>query len=219
GLGLLAVFAYGATRAGRGQGLRVFGAGWFIAAYLPISNIVQLNATVAEHWLYLPMVGFLIFLFGWMIDFPQGYRRLMVTFALIAAAGLSVRSLVRSSDWANEEIFYQRTLSAGGESSRVSVNLAQVYARRGDYGTAEKILRGVLQSNPDYPTARINLTNVLLHEGKSAEAEKIFHSLFIADGQLNKEYPRTWIAAVNLACVRHKTSDDNEAIAVLEHSR
>src|SRR5205807_6515384 len=106
------LFAYGATRTGRGQGLRTFGAGWFIAAYLPISNLVQLNATVAEHWLYLPMVGFLIFLFGLMIDFPPSYRRLMVAFALVSAAGLSVRSLFRSSDWADGEIFYHRILSA-----------------------------------------------------------------------------------------------------------
>ena len=32
-------------------------------------DIVQLNATVAEHWLYLPSVGFLIFLTGSASDF------------------------------------------------------------------------------------------------------------------------------------------------------
>ena len=219
GLLVLAVFSYGALNKGRGQGLRVFGAAWFIASYLPISNLFQLNATVAEHWLYLPLVGFLIFGFGCAIELPIRYRYATTVLALIAAGGLSVRSFVRSGDWADEETFYQRTLAAGGESARVSVNLAQVYVRRGNYAAAEKILRHVVETTPDYPTARINLGNVLLHEEKAAEAETLFRSLFNADERISKEYPRTWIAAVNLACVRHRVGDNSAAFAVLDRAR
>ena len=219
GLSLFFVFIYGALKKGRGQSLRIFGASWFFAAYLPISNVVQLNATVAEHWLYLPAVGFLIFVFGCAVEFPIRYRQAITALALIAVVSLSARSFVRSSDWANEETFYKRTLAAGGESARVSVNLAQVYARRGDYAVAEKMLRDVLASTPDYPTARINLGNVLLHEGKATEAETFFRSLFNTDARISKEYPRTWVAAVNLACVRHKAGDNNGAFNVLESAR
>jgi tetratricopeptide (TPR) repeat protein len=219
GLFLFGVFVYGGIKKGPGQRLRIFGAGWFIAAYLPISNAFQLNATVAEHWLYLPVVGFLIFIFGWVIELPVRYRRVTMAIAVIAAGSLGVRSFVRSGDWANEEIFYQRTLAAGGESSRVSVNLAQVYVRRGDYTAAEKILRRVLLLTPDYPTARINLGNVLLQLGKAAEAEAFFRSLVDVDARISKEYPRTWIAAVNLACVRHRAADDKGAFAVLDSAR
>jgi protein O-mannosyl-transferase len=219
GLLLVAGFVYGGVKKGRGQLLRMFGASWFVAAYLPISNMFQLNATVAEHWLYLPLVGFLIILYGWTIELPMRYRSTVTIIALIAAGCLSARSFIRSSDWANEETFYQRTLLAGGESARVSVNLAQVYARRGDYGAAEKILRRVLEISPDYPTARINLGNILLHEGKAAEAETCFRSLFNVDAKISKEYPRTWISAVNLACVRHKAGDDTGAFAVLDSAR
>src|SRR5207248_1756363 len=96
GLLLLASFVYGGIKKGRGQRLRIFGVSWFIAAYLPISNIVQLNATVAEHWLYLPAVGFLIFLFGFAIEVPIRYRPVATALAIIALSGLSVRSFVRS---------------------------------------------------------------------------------------------------------------------------
>src|SRR3989440_9275022 len=120
GLVVLTAFIYGCARHGTGQRTRIMGTVWFLAAYLPISNIVQLNATVAEHWLYLPAVGFLIFVFGFAIEFPIRYRPLLSACALIAVVSLSVRSFVRSSDWSNEEIFYQRTLAAGGESARVS---------------------------------------------------------------------------------------------------
>ena len=80
-------------------------------------------------------------------------------------------------------------------------------------------MRRVLERTPDYPTAQINLGNVLLHQGKPAEAEKFFRSLFNADTRISKEYPRTWVAAVNLAVVRHKAGDDKGAFAVLETER
>lgn len=219
GLFLLALLIYGCTRKGRGQPVRIFGAAWFLVAYLPVSNLFQLNATVAEHWLYLPLVGFILFVLGWIIELPVRYGCAATILAVIAAAGLSGRSFIRSSDWANEETFYKRTLEAGGESARVSVNLAQIYVRRGDYPRAEQILREVLKTTPDYPTARINLGNVLIQEGKSAEAEALYRSLFSDDKRIRKDYPRTWISAVNLACVRHKAGDNKTAFSVLDQAR
>ena len=219
GLFLLALFIYGSARSGRGQLVRQFGAVWFFAAYLPISNLFQLNATVAEHWLYLPLTGFIIFVLGWAIELPVRYGYAAAIAAVLAVAGLSGRSFIRSSDWANEETFYKRTLAAGGESARVSVNLAQIYVRRGQYAFAEKLLREVLQTTPDYPTARIDLGNALLKQGKTAEAEAVFRSLFADDARVRKDYPRTWISAVNLACVRHKAGDDKTAFSVLDQAR
>src|SRR5438046_6665298 len=116
-LALLAIFIYGAIRKGRGQRIRIFGAIWFITAYLPISNMFQLNATVAEHWLYLPLAGFFIFVFGCAFELPLRHRCAVTVLALLAVTAFSLRSFVRSGEWASEETFYQRTLAAGGESS------------------------------------------------------------------------------------------------------
>ncbi|PYM02902.1 MAG: hypothetical protein DMF19_01225 [Verrucomicrobia bacterium] len=219
GLVVLAAFIYGCARRGLGQRARIMGTVWFFAAYLPISNIVQLNATVAEHWLYLPSVGFLLFLGGCALDLPRRFGAGLTAIAAIVILALSVRSTIRSSDWSNEEKFYKRTLAAGGTSCRVGVNLGQIYANRGEYAIAEKMFRHLLETNPDYPIARNNLASVLVHEGKTAEAE----SLFARDAQHAKEarvqYPRTWIAALNLAHMRSRAKDDAAAIAVLEDAR
>ena len=83
GLMCLGALLYGAFRAGPGRGLRFFGASWFLLGYLPISNLVDLNATVAEHWLYLPSVGFLIFVIGCALDLPVRYRRVMARVRLL----------------------------------------------------------------------------------------------------------------------------------------
>ena len=217
GLFVMSAFILLAFWRGHGRRLRIFGAAWFLLGYLPISNLVELNATVAEHWLYLPSVGFLIFLAGCALGFPMRYRRAALAFAFVAAFGLSVRSVVRSSDWENEETFYKRTLTSGGTSTRVAVNLALAYVHHGDYAAAEKMLRRVLEMAPDYPIARNNLGDVLLREGKTAEAEAVFASSSKVAAQTR--YPRTWIAALNLAHLRHSAKDDKGALEVLESSR
>src|SRR5205823_4611677 len=88
GLVVLAAFTYGCARRGVGQRARIMGTVWFFAGYLPISNIVQLNATVAEHWLYLPSVGFLIFFAGCTLDLPRRFRVGLTAVAVVAIVGL-----------------------------------------------------------------------------------------------------------------------------------
>src|SRR5256886_7171311 len=98
GLAVLAAFIDGCARRGIGQRMRIMGTVWFFAAYLPISNIVQLNATVAEHWLYLPSVGFLLFLGGCAFDLPRRISAPLNARTAIAILAFSVRSTLRSND-------------------------------------------------------------------------------------------------------------------------
>ena len=219
GLLVFAAFALGSTKRGRGQLMRIFGAGWFLAAYLPISNIFSLNATVAEHWLYLPSVGFLIFAAGCAIEVPRRYWKVGVALVLLAAAALSTRSYLRSIDWASAETFYRRTLSSGGTSARTGLNLAMIYTNRGDHVGAEKIIRKVLELAPDFPLAQNNLASALSHQGKTKEAEVLFARLEKSAVETRKEYPHSWMGALNLAILRCNTRHEESAIAVLDQAR
>ena len=164
-------------------------------------------------------MGFLLFLGGCALDLPRRFRPGLTAVAAIAILALSVRSAIRSSDWSNDETFYKRTLAAGGISARVYVNLAQTYANRGEYAAAEKILRRVVETTPDYPIARNNLASVLAYEGKVAESEAIFSRSAERAAESRGQYPRTWIAAFNVAHMRSRAKDDAGAIAVLESAR
>ena len=197
----------------------MFGASWFLLTYLPTSNLFDLNATVAEHWLYLPSVGFCIFLAGVLFDLPARYLRSTVAFACLAVAGLSARSAIRSSDWVDPETFFRRTFAAGGSSSRIGVNLGVIYAMRGEHAKAEAILRKVLQIFPDYPLARNNLAIALSQQGKTKEAEAMFETANNSATTGKGGYPRTWDAARNLARLRHKEKDDVAAFSILEKAR
>jgi hypothetical protein len=94
GLLVLGGLLFGALKKGAGQRMRVFGASWFLLAYLPISNLFDLNATVAEHWLYLPSVGICIFLAGILFELPARWLRPAIAVACVAVAALSVRSVI-----------------------------------------------------------------------------------------------------------------------------
>ena len=218
GLVTAAVLVYGAVRKGTAQPIRVFGAAWFVLAYLPISNLFPLNATVAEHWLYLPSVGLLIFFAGFCLELPA--RRFAVPIAaLIAVAGLSARSFVRSGDWINSETLYRHSLAAGSAKSRFVLNLAQTYAAQKEYAKAEALLRNLVTANPNYAMAQNALGHLLLEQGKTGEAENVFANTARQVTPMATAQPRTWIAALNLAYLKNSEHDTAAALAILEKAR
>jgi tetratricopeptide (TPR) repeat protein len=219
GLFVAGLLGVGCCRGGAGRKTRIFGACWFAVGFLPISNLFDLNATVAEHWLYLPSVGLLIFAAGIALDVPVRYRRALTIGACAAVVALSLRSAARSSDWTTPEHFYKQTIAAGGTSTRVALNLGQLYAERGEYVRAEKCFREILAGYPDYPVAQNNLANALFHEGRREEAEALFAKSTKAAAEERKEYPRTWIAALNLAGLHDQQKDVTGALAILDKAR
>jgi len=219
GLLVAAILLFGASRKGAAQSIRIFGAGWFLITFLPISNLFDLNATVAEHWLYLPSVGFLVFVAGCYLELPQFGARIALAITCTFVLGLSVRSFVRSSDWASEETFYKQTLLAGGTSPRMCVNLATIYTKRGETAKAESILRKVLQADPNYQVARNNLASILSGGGRTSEAEQMFNSASKVSAAQRATYPRTWAALLNLAHMAHARDDDQSALTIVDKAR
>jgi tetratricopeptide (TPR) repeat protein len=219
GMIFIALLFAGCRWRGNGRALRIYGAIWFTLGYLPISNIVELNATCAEHWLYLPSVGILIFFAGCLLDLPARYRTAYGALACVAAGALGFRSAERSSDWTTAETFYERTIAAGGSSMRVSQNLAEIYARRGELARAEALLRKVLALTPDFPPARNSLARILYEENKPREAEALFAASAKQSAETSKTYPHTWVAVINLAHLLHVAHRDAEALAALDKAR
>ncbi|MFL6521051.1 MAG: tetratricopeptide repeat protein [Chthoniobacterales bacterium] len=215
GAALLVAFGCGCWRSGRGRALRILGATWFLLAILPVSNLVELNATVAEHWLYLPSVGFLLFLAGCVAELNERHKRFAVVFVCAGVFAASGRGFVRSDDWADPETFYRRTLAAGGNSIRLRTNLAQILLRRGDRELAETEYRNMLAETPDYPVARTGLAHILASEGKTSEAESLLRTATEPSAPSNSIYPRTWAVALNLARLQHSSGHSAAALETL----
>jgi Flp pilus assembly protein TadD len=130
-----------------------------------------------------------------------------------------VRSTLRSRDWRSNEEFAHQTIASGGLTIRVALLLGQVYSNRGDYVEAERILRKALKLCPEYPLARNNLAHALLNLGKTKEANELFAESARTAQENRKDYPRTWIAALNVSHMYHAANDDAHAIETLDKAR
>lgn len=219
GLLTLALIGYGLRRPGPAQRLRILGAAWFILSYLPTSNLFDLNATVAEHWLYLPSVGFLIFLAGVALDLPARFRSSAAVFSGLLVVTFTALSAHRSSDWVDAETFFRKTFAAGATNSRIGVNLAVIYAERGEHAKAEAILRKVLQVAPGNSLARNNLALALSQQGKTEEAKALFEGASKVRPGEQRAHPTSWDAALHLAKVLSEEKDTAAALSVLEQAR
>ena len=217
-----AVLALGAMLCGKtapGRRLRIFGALWFVIAFLPISNLFPLNAQVAEHWIYLASIGYLAFLAGCVMLLAPRWRLIAACAAGIAVLALGVRTAMRAGDWSDPATFYTRTIEDGGGTPRVFGNLAGTFAKRGDYPKQEAILRRTLAIFPEFTPARINLGICLVNQGRAAEAEPFLNFAKPAAEEVSRRFPRTWSAALNLAGVRAKAGAIDEALAILAEAR
>ena len=152
--------------------------GAFLVAYLPVSNLFSLNATVAEHWLYVP--GAFLFLaaalslsrFFWGNAEAQrrGERlcasaplRFSISILLgLWAVFLGARTFLRQADWRDQRTFIERTIADGGGSPRMHMNLGNVESAAGRHDLALAQYREALRRAPEQPMIWLGYAGVLL---------------------------------------------------------
>ena len=199
-----------------GRRLRMFSIAWFMSGFLPISNLFPLNAQVAEHWIYMPSMGLLLFFAGCALAMPRPSHAFFAIVALLAVVPLAWRTSVRAYDWADPERFFKATILSGGGSARINVNLAMVYYNQGDYPRAEALMRDIVKRDPTYTPAKIDLGSILLKEHKEKEAEQYLSFDKQTTAKNAAEYVHTWTAAISIADLRLKDHQYDEALALAD---
>jgi Flp pilus assembly protein TadD len=137
------------------------GAAWFGAALVPVANVVPLATFMAEHWLYVPIMG-LALAAGWAADHHAAswWRVPMlaaVGLAILVLGGLTAR---RNLDWRDGRTLYESLLPLAPESIRVRVNLAEAYQAAGDADRARDLYADVVRRRPDDPATADALNNL-----------------------------------------------------------
>ena len=142
--------------------------------YVPVSGAVPLNASIAEHWLYLPAA----FLF---LAAIIALSRLRVPAPVAAGVlglfivGFCARTFLYTLDWKNQRTFLERTIAAGGDSPRMLINLASQELHDGQLDSAKKHLDAALAKEPNQPFAVINLAVVAIRKEDYATAREILN--------------------------------------------
>jgi protein O-mannosyl-transferase len=152
-----------------------------VLSYSPVSGIVALNATVAEHWIYLPSAFFFLAVAVEISALSQTQRwqqrstiKLAALIVFVVWCGfLGVRTFIRTFDWRDQRTFLERTIASGGDSARMLINLGGLELSEGKLEDAAVHLHAALKKKPDQPLAVINLAAVALKQNDFKTARQL----------------------------------------------
>ena len=162
---LLAIFAW-MLWVRRKNAVLFFFAGWFFVALIPLSNIFPLNATIAEHWMYMASMGvFALLGLGWVRLFDWGKNRrwallfkleliLLIVLMTIAYGHLTV---LRNRVWRTPMSLFSDAKEHVPGNYKVRNNLGNVYLEQGKIGQAIVEYEASIRIQPLYAQAHANL--------------------------------------------------------------
>jgi hypothetical protein len=157
-------------------------------AYLPVSGAFSLNASIAEHWLYLP-TAFLFLAAAVALSRWTAPRPLLAGVLAVWLVSLGGRTFAYTLDWKNQRIFVEHTIAAGGDSARMLINLASQELHDGQLDSAKKHLEMALEKEPNQPFAIINLAVVAIRKNDYVTAREILNratNLPVVDAQAHE---------------------------------
>jgi len=163
---------------------------WFLIALLPVSNLFPINAYMAEHWLYLPSLGFfLIVALGLGALWRRRETRLAGGACLAALLAVSsVLTVAQNGYWKGPQGFYERTLRYAPQSVRALINLANIYKELGRQEEAAQMYNKALALDPDHAMAMSNLANIYRETNRPKEAEALYKKAMKADADFEMSY-------------------------------
>ncbi len=172
GIVLIAAVTYWMVRARKRNPAALACLLFAVISYLPISGIVALNASVAEHWIYLPSAFFFLAAaveVGAFLENREPPRRSTIKLGalllfIVWLAFLGARTFIRTFDWKDQRTFLERTIVSGGDSARMLINLGDLELSEGKLEDAAVHLHAALQKKPEQPLAVINLAAVALKQ-------------------------------------------------------
>ncbi len=153
--------------------------GWFFISILPISGLIPISQILAEHFLYLPSIGFFLIVSWFIITIifkiikTEKWQRISLFFVFCSLLfPLMFKTIRQNRVWRDPITFYEYTLARAKPTARVYNNLAMAYA---DVKNNDKAIENYQKSialGDVYPNPHYNLGNTFAELGKLNEAEK-----------------------------------------------
>ncbi len=191
GLGLIltaALFIYAFIKR-RSEPLIYFSVLWFFVALVPVSNLFPLNATMAEHWLYLPSLGFFLLL-AYFLDrlYRSGRARNLSLALIVGVVGVNAYLTFRQNDyWKDSVTFYSRTLKHNSQGARMYNNLGSEYNEMGRREEAIEMFKKALDNNPSFAAAHENLAIAYYYTNRYALAVQHFDKAITLGYPVNQD--------------------------------
>jgi hypothetical protein len=154
-------------------------AGMLVAATLPVLGFLpfdfQGHSTVADHYLYLAMLGPALAVAFALCTAPRS--RLLAAFVIVAILLLAAQSWRQTHVWANSFTLYDHEIRGEPHLAGPYNNLAYAYEDQFRYPEAVETLEQGIQRAPDEAVLQVHLGQLLTTLGEFDKAERLLREV------------------------------------------
>jgi tetratricopeptide (TPR) repeat protein len=142
-----------------------FGLIWFFISLMPMANIVPINATMADHWLYLPCIGLFLSVIGGSADFIERFnvrrrglfRASALCLYVLIVIIFSSLTIKQNGIWRDPLTFYRLALEYSPNSYRAHNEIGIIYLHQDRFDMAIPEFKEAVSLNPQFDQAYDNL--------------------------------------------------------------
>ncbi len=164
-----------------------FGLIWFFVTLLPVSQIIPHHELLAEHYLYLPSIGFFMLL-GWIVatrisNASNNRGALFSSYAVLVllVALWSGRTIMRNPDWRSDKVLWAKTVQTVPNSFRAQFNMGNLLRQEGSLYRALNYFNRALKIRPDDARALNNIGAIYDRMGLKDRAFEQYRKALLAD--------------------------------------
>jgi tetratricopeptide (TPR) repeat protein len=162
-----------------------------VVTILPVSNLLfPIGTIMAERVLYLPSLGFCLFLAVAVTTLtarPRWGLPVAAAFGLLLL-GYTERTVVRNWDWRSNAALFAATVRTSPDSAPAHAVLADILLKRGDLPGAGREYERSLQVYPNYGKALTGLGVVFERQGQIDEAIRVYRMVEKGDRHYDRAH-------------------------------
>lgn len=172
---------------------------FFIITLLPTLTPFRISWIVAERYVYLGALGVIVPIALAIKKIGEISKNQKLPYILLAffLLTLSIRTVIRNTDWKNQDTLWLATDKTSPSSSQNHNNLGDLYARHGDLEKAVEEFKKAIELKPNYGDAYHNLANIYGQMGKNDLAIENYQKAISTN-------PNLWQSHQNLANIYHQ---------------
>lgn len=181
---------------------------WLVIGLSPTLLPLGVAWIVAERYVYFGAIGVFVLIAWGLVSLAQKPKQTEAGWAVITllVCLLIVRTLVRNSNWQNQDVLWLSAERTSPTSPQNHNNLGDLYGRRGDFKLAERHFMQAISLNQNYADAMHNLANTYFQTGKLDEAMEWYTKAL-------KFKPSLWQSHQQLGSIYYQKGDKQKALA------
>lgn len=152
---------------------------YFFICLLPIMQIIPINVLYGERWLYIPSLGFCLFVAIWFkrLFFDRNLKKTGIFLLVLITCFYFFVTIVRNRDWKEQVTLLEKNVNIYPRSMYAQLFLAEEYIKKEDYKKALYHIAVAHKTHPGLFEPYFWLGKYYAEKGPHDEAMKTFTNL------------------------------------------